>query len=65
MNVPEPVASKVIVKVIRSSYRAGYSLTHNQSNGFKGIIGNEWAWFKYKSDAEKSAEELMNCWNKD
>ena len=54
----------VIIKVVTSRDRRGYALEHNQAEGFKGIIGRRWAWFKYKSEAEKSAEELMKCWNK-
>jgi hypothetical protein len=53
----------VIIKVVPSQNRKGYSLEHNQPVGFKGIIGKRWAWFKYKSEAEKSAEELMKNWN--
>jgi hypothetical protein len=53
----------VIIKVVTSRDRKGYALEHNQAEGFKGIIGRRWAWFKYKADADKSAEELMVCWN--
>ena len=53
----------VIIKVVTSRDGQGYALEHNQSEGFKGIIGRRWAWFKYKADADKSAEELMACWN--
>lgn len=54
----------VVIRVVPSgSGRGGYSLQHNQPAGFKGIIGSRWAWFKYKRDAERSAEELMRCWN--
>jgi hypothetical protein len=53
----------LIVKVVRSKYRRGWALEHNQPSGFKGIIGHQWAWFKEKAEAEKSAQELMKCWN--
>jgi hypothetical protein len=54
---------RVIIRVVTSRDRRGYALEHNQSEGFKGIIGNRWAWFKYRADAERSAEELMKNWN--
>jgi hypothetical protein len=53
----------VIITVVRSKGRKGYSLRHNQSKGFKGIVDMEWGWYKYKSDAEAAAGELMKCWN--
>jgi hypothetical protein len=55
--------SRVVITVVPSKDRVGYSLSHNQPLGFKGIVGRSWAWFKYKSEALKSAEELMKCWN--
>jgi hypothetical protein len=54
---------RVIIRVVTSRDRRGYALEHNQREGFKGIIGRRWAWFKYRADAERSAEELMECWN--
>ncbi len=54
---------RVIIRVVTSRDRRGYALEHNQSEGFKGIIGNRWAWFKYRADVERSAEELMKNWN--
>jgi hypothetical protein len=53
----------VIIKVVTSKNRRGYELEHNQPVGFKGIIGRRWAWYKYRKDAEASAESLMTCWN--
>lgn len=55
--------NRVIITVVPSQEGEGYSLEHNQPLGFKGIIGRRWAWFKYKSEALASAEELMRCWN--
>lgn len=40
----------------------GYNLRHNQPAGFKGIIGNTWAWYKLKRDAVSRAAELLKCW---
>lgn len=53
----------VIITVVRSKGRRGYSLRHNQMPGFKGVVDMEWGWYKYKSDAEKAADGLMKCWN--
>jgi hypothetical protein len=56
----------VKIEVVKSPTRKGYSLKHNQENGFMGTIreDNIWAWYKYKEDAEKRAKELMNSYNK-
>jgi hypothetical protein len=55
----------VKIEVIKTPYRKqGYSLKHNQPNGFKGIIGRIWSWYKYKSDAIIAAQRLELCWNK-
>lgn len=54
---------EVTVTVIPSKGRKGYSLKHNQSPGYKGIIGEEFGWYKYRNDAVMRAEELMKCWN--
>ena len=55
--------NNIIITVVPSLDRRGYSLSHNQPEGFKGIIGTQWAWFKNRLDAVKSAEELMKTWN--
>lgn len=56
---------KVIIKVVKSigfpNY--GYSLSHNQEVGFKGIEGTAWGWYKYKRDALEAAKKLQEEWN--
>ncbi len=54
----------VIINVIPSKKKKGYSLEHNQLPGWKGIITNVWAWYKYKSDAMKAKDELVKFYNK-
>lgn len=54
---------QIIVTVVRSNGKPGYTLRHNQLTGFKGISGMEWGWYKTKKSAMARAEELMKCWN--
>jgi hypothetical protein len=56
--------ANVIITVIQSPYRKGYSLEHNQSNGWKGINGTIFGWYKNKSDAEVRAKELNELYNR-
>ena len=51
------------ITVIKDNIKGyGYNLKHNQPKGFKGIIGNTWAWYRYKRDANDAVTELMKCW---
>lgn len=56
----------VIIEVVPSegTKKRGYSLKHNQQHGWQGIITDTWAWFKYKSDAIDSKNELTKFYNK-
>lgn len=55
---------KVVVVVIKSESRSsGFSLSHNQSLGFKGVTGRNFGWYRYKKDAIERAKELTKCWN--
>jgi hypothetical protein len=54
---------QIIVTVVRSKGKSGYTLRHNQSPGFKGIVGLEWGWYKTKEAAMDRANELMKAWN--
>jgi hypothetical protein len=54
---------KVTVEKTKENKSYGYQLRHNQTPGFKGIIGMTWGWYRYKSDATERANELMKCWN--
>lgn len=54
----------VIIEVVPSTKKKGYSLKHNQKAGWQGIIGSVWAWYKYKSDAVKAKDELTKFYNK-
>ena len=54
----------VTIEVIKDNIRGyGYNLKHNQPNGFKGIITDTWAWYRYKKNAIESKKELEKCWN--
>jgi hypothetical protein len=66
MNSTEiiPTVLPVIIEVVPSKGKRGYSLKHNQKHGWKGIITDTWAWFKYKSDAVDSKIELTKFYNK-
>jgi hypothetical protein len=55
---------KVIIEVVKSPYRNGYSLRHNMEVGWKGTTSNVFGWYKYKSDAEQSAREMNETYNK-
>jgi hypothetical protein len=55
--------NRVVITVVANKTKRGYSLRHNQSPGFKGIVGSVWGWYKLKSDAEARANELMIEWN--
>ncbi len=59
-----PTVLPVIIEVVPSKGKKGYSLKHNQQHGWKGIITDTWAWFKFKSDAIKSKDELTKLYNK-
>ncbi len=54
----------VIIEVIPSKGKKGYSFKHNQKHGWKGIISDVWSWYKYKSDAVKQKNVLMKEYNK-
>jgi hypothetical protein len=50
-----------VIKDTRKGY--GFNLCHNMNPGFQGIISNVWAWYRYKKDAIKAAQELEKAWN--
>lgn len=54
---------KVIVVKSMSFPNHGYSLRHNQQEGFKGITGTTWGWYRYKRDAIIAAKKLEQEWN--
>jgi hypothetical protein len=57
MNTP------IIITVQPSTSKRGYELRHNQYPGWKGIIGMSWGWYKYRTDAQQRADELMKQYN--
>jgi len=54
----------VSLSVINCPTKKGYSIKHNQQQGWKGIKSYWFAWYKYKSDAIEAAESLQKCYNK-
>lgn len=54
-----------VVRSVGTGYHKGYgyNLRHNQKPGFKGIIGNTFAWYRYKRDAIERAEALERAYN--
>jgi hypothetical protein len=54
---------QVTVKVVKGTRGYGYSLKHNQKPGFRGIIGNTWAWYRYKKDALEAAAAFEKWYN--
>lgn len=55
--------TEIVIFVVKHPYKTGYALKHNQLRGWKGITGDTWSWFKYKSDAVERATELMKSYN--
>ncbi|NJO63168.1 MAG: hypothetical protein HC836_34605 [Richelia sp. RM2_1_2] len=63
-HVPIETKLPVVIQVVPSSKKKGYSLKHNQQIGWKGIISDTWAWYKFKSDAISAKNELETFYNK-
>lgn len=54
---------KITVVKSMSFPNYGYNLRHNQQEGFKGITGTMWGWYKYKREAIAAAKKLEQEWN--
>lgn len=51
------------IEIVKSPFKSyGYSLKHNQKQGWHGTKSNTFAWYRYKSDAEKAKIEIETTW---